>query len=69
MASTCVARAHTEDGATMAIYYESRLARLSLKDTDLPLIDDEVDELAEDEEESAQAKLKSRWAARRQCGR
>jgi type I restriction enzyme R subunit len=26
-------------------------------------IDDEVDELAEDEEESTQAKLKSRWAA------
>jgi len=27
------------------------------------LLDDEVDELAEDEEESAQSKLKSRWAA------
>ncbi|MDP2869518.1 type I restriction endonuclease subunit R [Methyloversatilis sp.] len=52
-----------EDGATVAIYFESRLARLSLKQEDLPQLDDEVDELAEDEEESQQAKLKSRWAA------
>jgi len=52
-----------EDGATVAIYYESRLAKLRLKDEDLLTIDDEVDELAEDEEESAQAQLKSRWAA------
>jgi len=52
-----------EDGATVAIYYESRLAKLRLKDENLPTIDDEVDELAEDEEESAQAQLKSRWAA------
>lgn len=52
-----------EDGATVAIYYESRLAKLRLKDEDLPSIDDEVDELAEDEEEGTQAKLKSRWAA------
>jgi len=52
-----------EDGATVAIYFESRLAKLSLKADELSQIDDEVDELAEDEEESQQAKLKSRWAA------
>ena len=52
-----------EDGATVAIYYESRLAKLKLKEEDLSFIDDEVDELAEDEEESIQAQLKSRWAA------
>ncbi|WP_374436900.1 type I restriction endonuclease subunit R [Inhella sp.] len=52
-----------EDGATVAIYYESRLAKLKLREEELPLIDAEVDELAEDEEESIQAKLKSRWAA------
>jgi type I restriction enzyme R subunit len=52
-----------EDGATVAIYYESRLAKLKLKEEELPLIDDEVDEIAEDEEESTQSKLKSRWAA------
>lgn len=52
-----------EDGATVAIYYESRLAKLGLKEEELPHIDDEVDELAEDEEDGQQAKLKSRWAA------
>jgi type I restriction enzyme R subunit len=52
-----------EDGATVAIYYESRLAKLSLKEDELPHLDEEVDELAEDEEENTQAKLKSRWAA------
>lgn len=52
-----------EDGATVAIYYESRLAKLGLNEAELRQLDDEVDELAEDEEESQQAKLKSRWAA------
>ncbi len=52
-----------EDGATVAIYYESRLAKLGLNESELSQLDDEVDELAEDEEESQQAKLKSRWAA------
>ena len=52
-----------EDGATVAIYYESRLAKLGLKADELATIDDEVDELAEDEEESQRALLKSRWAA------
>jgi len=52
-----------EDGATVAIYFESRLAKLSLKEEELPQIDDEVDELAEDEEESQQARLKSKWSA------
>jgi type I restriction enzyme, R subunit len=52
-----------EDGATVAIYYESRLAKLKLKEADLSELDEEVDELAEDEEEATQAQLKSRWAA------
>lgn len=52
-----------DDGATVAIYYESRLAKLSLKDSELAHIDDEVDELAEEEEEDQQSRLKSRWAA------
>ncbi|MDP3877285.1 MAG: type I restriction endonuclease subunit R [Methylobacter sp.] len=52
-----------DDGATVAIYFESRLAKLGLKAESLPDIDTEVDELAEDEEEDQQARLKSRWAA------
>ena len=52
-----------EDGATVAIYFESRLAKLGLKTEELKQLDEEVEELTEDEEESQQAKLKSRWAA------
>ncbi len=52
-----------EDGATVAIYYESRLAKLKLKEADLSVLDEQVDELAEDEEEDTQSQLKSRWAA------
>ena len=52
-----------DDGATVAIYFESRLAKLGLKADLLSDIDAEVDELAEDEEDDQQARLKSRWAA------
>ncbi|MEM8514444.1 type I restriction enzyme R subunit [Massilia sp. MP_M2] len=52
-----------DDGATVAIYYESRLAKLGLREGSLDGIDDEVDELAEDEEDDQKAILKSRWAA------
>jgi type I restriction enzyme R subunit len=52
-----------EDGATVAIYFESRLAKLGLKESELEQLDEDVDELAEDEEEGNQAKLKSKWAA------
>lgn len=52
-----------EDGATVAIYYESRLAKLSLNTHEILTLDNDVDELAEEEEDSEQAKLKSRWAA------
>lgn len=52
-----------EDGATVAIYFESRLAKLGLKQEMLVDIDAEVDELAEDEEDDQKALLKSKWAA------
>ena len=52
-----------EDGATVAIYFESRLAKLGLKQEMLVDIDAEVDELAEDEEDDQQARLKSKWTA------
>lgn len=41
-----------EDGATVAIYYESRLAKLALNEKELASVDEEVDDLAEDEEEN-----------------
>ncbi|XOJ29679.1 type I restriction endonuclease subunit R [Alcaligenes sp. SJTW-7] len=53
-----------EDGATVAIYYESRLAKLKMRPImETQHIDDAVDELTEDEEEHTQSKLKSKWAA------
>jgi type I restriction enzyme R subunit len=52
-----------DDGATVAIYFESRLAKLGLRAEALPDMDAEVDELAEDEEDDQQARLKSKWAA------
>ena len=52
------------DGATVPIYYESRLARLELKEEETPELDDEVEELTEDEEDdSAKAAQMRRWAA------
>jgi len=52
------------DGATVPIYYESRLAKLELKEEDVAALDEEVVELTEDEEGDAAkvAKLR-RWAA------
>lgn len=52
-----------DDGATVAIYYESRLAKLGLNEELLSDIDADVDELAEDEEDDQKALLKTRWAA------
>lgn len=52
-----------KDGATVPIYYESRLAKLDLKPEETPTIDAEVDELTEDEEESSKALTLRRWAA------
>jgi type I restriction enzyme R subunit len=61
-----------EDGATVPIYYESRLAKLALKQPLLPQIDAAVDALFADEAEGfpegvddspAAERAKSRWAA------
>ena len=51
-----------EDGATVPIYYESRLARIELDEDEKPKLDDEVAELTEDEAQSEQEKLRRRWA-------
>jgi type I restriction enzyme R subunit len=51
------------DGATVGIFYESRLAKLGLKEAELDDLDAEVDELAEEEDDDEQSKLKSKWAA------
>jgi type I restriction enzyme R subunit len=50
------------DGATVPIYYESRLARLQLKESERPRIDPQFEEATEGEEVERKEKLKSRWA-------
>ena len=51
-----------EDGATVPIYYESRIARIELDEDEKPKLDDEVAELTEDEVQGEQEKLKRKWA-------
>ena len=53
-----------KDGATVPIYYESRLAKLELKEEDITWLDNDVGELAEDEEDDASKTTRlRRWAA------
>jgi type I restriction enzyme R subunit len=51
-----------EDGATVPIYYESRLARIELPDDEKPKIDSEIEELTEDEASTEQERLKRKWS-------
>lgn len=51
-----------EDGATVPIYYESRLARIELDEKEKPKIDAEVDDLTEDDSEDDQERLKRKWS-------
>ncbi|MGH7265117.1 MAG: type I restriction endonuclease subunit R, partial [Candidatus Rokuibacteriota bacterium] len=51
-----------EDEATVPIYYESRLAKLELKEAERPRIDPEFEEATEGEEVERKEKLKTRWA-------
>ena len=51
------------DQATVPIYYESRIAKLSLNAAALPKIDADFDEITEGEEDASKEQLKSKWAA------
>jgi len=51
-----------EDGATVPIYYESRLARIELDEEEKPKIDAEVNELTEEESEADQERFKKKWS-------
>ena len=51
-----------DDGATVPIYYESRLAKLDLNHDELETLSDQVDELVEDEETGQQEKTKGDWS-------
>jgi len=51
-----------EDGATVPIYYESRLAKLDLPEEERPRVDEEFEEVTEGEEVERKERLKTKWA-------
>ena len=51
-----------EDGATVPIYYESRLARIELDEDEKPRIDAEIEALLEDEDEPSAERTKQKWS-------
>ena len=51
-----------EDGATVPIYYESRLAKLALDEKQRPKIDPDFEEATEGEEVERRERLKTKWA-------
>ena len=51
-----------DDGATVPIYYESRLARLTLDEDEKPNIDPDFEEVTEGEEVERKAQIKTKWA-------
>jgi len=51
-----------EDGATVPIYYESRLAKLDLPEEEKPKVDEEFEEVTEGEEIEHKERLKTKWA-------
>ena len=55
-------RRAVQDGATVPIYYESRLAKLSLDEDEKPKIDPDFEEATEGEEVERREKLKTKWA-------
>ncbi len=51
-----------QDGATVPIYYESRLAKLELNEEEIPHLDEEFEEATEGEEIDRKERLKTKWA-------
>jgi len=51
-----------EDGATVPIYYEARLARLQLREEMRPQIDPSFEDITEGEELELKEQLKTRWS-------
>lgn len=51
-----------EDGTTVKIYYESRIAKLELPEEMKPQVDTEYEEITEFQEASQKEKLKTKWA-------
>jgi len=52
-----------EDGATVPIYYEGRLAKLELDEREKPHLDEDFEDATEGEELEQKERLKTKWAA------
>jgi type I restriction enzyme R subunit len=52
-----------DDGATVPIYYEGRLAKIQLDPNQQPQVDEDFEEATEGEEIQGKEKLKTKWAA------
>ena len=51
-----------DDGATVPIYYESRLARLALDESERPRLDPRFEEITETQEQDERERTKTKWA-------
>ncbi|MHB1317275.1 MAG: type I restriction endonuclease subunit R [Anaerolineae bacterium] len=55
-----IARA-VQDGATVPIYYEGRLAQIAINERVRPYLDEDFEEITEDQEEQAREEARRRW--------
>ena len=53
-----------EDGVTVKIYYESRLAKIVLSEEDQKILDERVEEITEEEELTEKQKSFARWTSK-----
>lgn len=53
-----------EDGATVRIFYESRLAKIELSAADQKILDERVEEVTEDDELTEKQKRFAKWASK-----
>jgi type I restriction enzyme, R subunit len=53
-----------EDGATVRIYYESRLAKIELSPADQKILDERVEEVTEDDELTERQRRFAKWTSK-----
>jgi type I restriction enzyme R subunit len=53
-----------DDGVTVKIYYESRLAKIELSEEDQKILDERVEEITEDDELTEKQKRFARWSGK-----
>jgi type I restriction enzyme R subunit len=53
-----------EDGATVKIYYENRLAKIELSEADQTILDERVEEITEDDELTERQKRFAKWTSK-----